>query len=184
MIYKTFTVMCVLILLSASAHGGSAPKELYGKSITVAWSEARSQRFESEQLVRNTGAAVQMNIYISTAGRPFVRVISSGIAGHSHHEQLGGPPTGLTESAPGEAAAKERVDFAGRSIVVYRQFRSGARRIAIDVDGSTCKATVVNGREGGKSIKQYSNRFGGAEVLSIQVGAISCSIREGNVFGQ
>jgi hypothetical protein len=108
-----------LTLLSAVAYAGSAPKELYGKSITVAWSEARTMKFESEQLVRNTGTAVQMNIYISTSGRPFVRVISHGFAGHGHHEQLGGWPSALTEAAPGETAAKDHVDFEGRSIVVW-----------------------------------------------------------------
>jgi hypothetical protein len=79
-----------LTLLSAVAHAGFAPKELYGKSVTVAWTENRTQTHESEQLVRNSASAVQMNIYISTAGRPFARVISSGIAGHNFHEQL--PP--------------------------------------------------------------------------------------------
>jgi hypothetical protein len=153
-------------MLSGVAQAGSAPKELYGKSITMAWSEARTMRFESEQLVRNTGTAVQ--ICIRTSGRPFVRVISHGFAGHGHHEQLGGWPSALTEAAPGKAA-KDHVDFGGRSIVVYRQFRSGARRVNIDLDGTTCKAKVVNGREGGKNIEQYSNRFGEAEVLSVQV---------------
>jgi hypothetical protein len=105
--------------------------------------------------------------------------------GRSYHE-LGHPGyhPSLTEAAPGEAAAKDHVDFEGHSIVLYRQFRSGARRIAIDVDGTVCKATVVNGREGGKNIAQYSNGYGMAEVLSLKVGAVSCSVREGNVFGQ
>jgi hypothetical protein len=65
---------------------------------------------------------------------------------------------------------------------VYRQFRSGARRIAIDTEGTVCKANVVIGREGGKPIETYG--YGSAEVLSLQVGSVSCSIKEGNVFGQ
>jgi hypothetical protein len=35
MIYKSFASIAALILLSGVAHAGSAPKELYGKSITV-----------------------------------------------------------------------------------------------------------------------------------------------------
>jgi hypothetical protein len=42
MISKSFALMGVLTLLSAAAHAGSTPKELYGKSITVAWSESIS----------------------------------------------------------------------------------------------------------------------------------------------
>jgi hypothetical protein len=181
MISKISAVICVLILLSAAAHAGSAPKELYGKSVTVTWTENRTQRLESEQLVRNSVSAVRMNIYISTVGRPFVRVISSGVAGRNFHDQMS-RPTSLTEAAPGEAAA-EHVDFEGRSLVVYQQFRSGARRIAIDVEGTACKATIVHGREGGKNI-QRTLGGGEAEVLSTKAEGVSCSIKEGNVFGQ
>jgi hypothetical protein len=182
MISRSLASFAALTLLSAVAHAGSAPKELYGKSIAVAWTEAHTQRFESEQQVRTTGTSVQMSIYISTAGRPFVRVINTSVYDHNFHEQSGVSRGRVTETAPGEAAARDRVDFEGRSIVVYQQFRSGARRIAIDAEGTVCKATVVNGREGGKPIETY--RYGSAEVLSLQVGSVSCSIREGNVFGQ
>jgi hypothetical protein len=186
MISKSFAVMGVLTLLSAVAHAGSAPKELYGKSITVAWTETRAQKFDSDQQEHNIGVYVQMHIYISTVGRPFVRVIYNGMSGRSMHE-LGGvhvTSTGVTEAAPGEVAAKDHVDFEGRSIAVYRQFRSGARRVGINLDGTACKAAVVNGREGGKSIAQYSTAFGRSQLLSVQVGSVSCSIRGGNVFGQ
>jgi hypothetical protein len=166
-----------LTLLSAVAYAGSAPKELYGKSITVAWSEARTMKFESEQLVRNTGTAVQMNIYISTSGRPFVRSLATV------------SPAMVTTSnwAVGLRPSRKplRVKQPQKTTSTSRDARllCGARRVSIVLDGTTCKATVVNGREGGKNIKQYSNRFGGAEVLSVQVGAVSCSVREGNVFG-
>jgi hypothetical protein len=86
------------------------------------------------------------------------------------------------EAAPGEAAA-EHVDFEGRSLVVYQQFRSGARRIPIDVEGTACKATTAHSREGGKNIKR-TLAGGEAEVLSTQAADVSCSVREGNVFGQ
>jgi hypothetical protein len=152
MISKSFTVIGVLTLLSAAAHAGPAPKELFGKSVTVTWTETRSQRFQSEQQVRNVGVAMQMNIYISTAGRPFVRLNSSGMAGRNYHEQFRGTTT-RTEQAPGEATT-EHVDFDGRSIVVYQQFRSGTRRIDIDAKGTVCRATIVNGREGGKDIER------------------------------
>jgi hypothetical protein len=183
MISRSLASIATLILFSGVALAGSAPKDLNGKSITVAWSESRALKFESEQGVRNAGTAYQMRIYISTAGRPFVRVTTVGMSGHSRREG-GGNPSGLTEAAPGEATARERVEFEGHSIVVYRQFRSGARRVTIDVDATTCKASVVNGREGGKNIVGYSNGFGSYQVLSVQVGAVNCSIREGNVFGQ
>jgi hypothetical protein len=65
MISRSFTIIGALTLLSAVAYAGPAPKELYGKSITVAWSESRDQRVETEKEVRNFGQAVKMNLYIS-----------------------------------------------------------------------------------------------------------------------
>jgi hypothetical protein len=183
MISRSVAVIGELTLLSTVAFAGLTPKELHGKSITVSWMETRTMRFESEQQVRNTGTYVQTNVYISTAGRPFVQVINNGLAGHNLHEQIGNLPTGREQTAPGEAG-RDRVDFEGQSILVYQQFRSGARRISIDLDGTTCKATLVNGREGGKNIVvRGPTGHGPAEVLSVQVEAIRCSIREGNVFG-
>ena len=105
-----------------------------------------------------------MSIYISTAGRSFVRLMEAGFGGYRYDGTSASCPS-LSETAPGEAAA-EHVDFEGRSIVVYRQFRSGARRIAIDIDGTTCRATD------GKNIQRSVGR-GGAEVLSAQVGSVS-----------
>jgi hypothetical protein len=188
MISKSLAVMGVLMLLSATSNAGSAPKEFYGKSITLQWSESWTAKFGSEQRARNGGTATQMNVYVSTAGRPFLRVMSTGMGGRSNQEAGGSGArrsTNLTETAPEEAAAaKQRVEFEGRSIVVYRQFLSGAHRIAIDTDGTTCKATVINGKEAGANNVRYSGGYGRYEILSVQVGSVSCSIREGNVFGQ
>jgi hypothetical protein len=63
---------------------------------------------------------------------------------------------------------------------VYTQFRSGARRIAIDLDATatSCKATVVVGKENGKALLRRR-----AEIFSTQIGSVSCTFREGNVFG-
>jgi hypothetical protein len=185
MIYKIITVIGALALISPTAHAGSAPKELYGKSITVAWSETFTHRFEFDRQVRNGGTSRTMNIYISTAGRPFVRVVAAGFGSFNVHQSglvWSGSTLADTETSPGETATKDHVAFEGRSIVVYRQFRSGARRIAIEVDGMTCRATIIHGREGGKTIEKS---FGGQEIMSLQVGSsVTCSIREGNVFGQ
>jgi hypothetical protein len=188
MICKSFAVVGALTLLSAVADAASAPKEVYGKSISVGWSQTLSERFATEGVTRNSGQVVQMNIYISTAGRPFVRVFQTVIGGGSRHQSGGTSPIkgATSEAAPGASAAKDRVTFEGRSVVVYRELQSGARRVVIDVDGAGtgCKASVVHGREGGKTMARNARGAGMSEIFSIQVGAVNCSIREGNVFGQ
>jgi hypothetical protein len=191
MIYKCFAVIGMLMLLPATVYAGPAPKELYGKSISVAWSQTSIQRLEADQRTRSIGRAVQVHIYISTAGRPFVRTVQGGApSGYNPYRE--GVPVGrlggsgeTREITPGDSASNDRVNFEGHSVVLYTQFQSGARRIAIDVDtaGTNCKATVVHGRERGQNIVRTTG-VGRAEVTSTEVGAVSCSIKEGNVFGQ
>jgi hypothetical protein len=189
MISNRFTAIGVLTLLSsAAAHAGSAPKELYGKSISVGWTESLTGRFGSEQLTRNIGRSCQMSIYISTAGRPFVRIRQNQFGGMGLQIKTGGAVemNRTSETAPdvSSSSATEHVNFEGRSIIVNTQFESGARRIAIDFDHNAgCKADVVNGKEAGKKLEGGVQR-GRFEASSIQVGSVSCSIREGNVFGQ
>jgi hypothetical protein len=85
----------------------------------------------------------------------------------------------------GPDQGKDRVDFKGRSMFVYRERMSGALRIAIDLDGAGtgCKASVINGRQGGKNIVQHILGDAQVEVSSVQVQSVNCSIKEGNVFG-
>jgi hypothetical protein len=91
-----------------------------------------------------------------------------------------------SDTAPGQSAVHDHVDFEGHSIVVYREYQSGARRIAIDFDGlsSSCKVAVIVGKQAGKNVMQQRTGHGMFDVSSVQVGSVSCSIREGNVFGQ
>jgi hypothetical protein len=60
----------VLTLLSATAYAGSAPKELYGKSIYIVWFESRAESGRRGGGLRNPKIAV----YISTAGHIFSRL--------------------------------------------------------------------------------------------------------------
>jgi hypothetical protein len=64
---------------------------------------------------------------------------------------------------------------------VYQEFESGAHRIAAEVDGanSSCKATVVNGRQAGSTLRQTVGG-GVMEISSVKVRAVRCSIHEGN----
>jgi hypothetical protein len=180
MISKSFAVIGALTLLSAAAYAESVPpKELYGKSITLQWSQSHTGKTLDDPIPRQWGRAISVNIYISTTGRPFMRQFETTTGGFNPHGITNNYGQVTREAAPNESNSAH-FDFQGRSVLLYRQFKSGVRRIAIDVDGSgtSCKATVINGREGGKDILQPR-----AEISSTLVGSVSCSIREGNVFG-
>jgi hypothetical protein len=169
-----------LILLSPDAHAGSPPKELYGKSITLQWTESRTGKVADQPTTRTWGKAITLTIYISTAGRPFHREFGSTIGGFNPHGITNNFGQVTSDVAPGESKL-DHFDFQGRSVVVYKQFQSGVRRIAIDLDasGTSCKGTVINGKESGKSILRTRG-----EIVSTQIGAVNCSIKEGNLLGQ
>jgi hypothetical protein len=150
----------------------------------VRWTESFSAKLATEQVVHSFGRAEQMNIYISNAERAFVRSISTGIGGLNYHAQPGGTRGGSVDTVPGDSGAKEHVDFQGRMIVAYREYVSGARRVAIDVNGTSCTASVVLGRQAGRSALTQNSVRGSLDASSIQIGTVSCSIQDGNIFGQ
>jgi hypothetical protein len=151
----------------------------------VQWSESLTGKFSGEQVTQNIGYAYQMNVYVSTAGRPFVRLVQTGKGDRQVRSMVAGfLSTVSDEAAPGQASAKDHVNFEGRSLAVYREFQSGARRIAIDLDGTGCKATIINGRRPGDKLLRPQMGSGRAfEASSVQIGTVSCSVKEGNVFG-
>jgi hypothetical protein len=53
--YKSVAVIGTPSLFSALVHAGSAPKELFGKSIAVQWSEPLTGRYGGEQFTQNIG---------------------------------------------------------------------------------------------------------------------------------
>jgi hypothetical protein len=75
------------------------------------------------------------NIDVSTVGCALVPLMQSSL-GDFIKSPVGAVSLGRkSEMSPDESEAKDRAEFEGHSIVVYREFQSGARRITIDVDG-------------------------------------------------
>jgi hypothetical protein len=187
MFCKVAASLLALTLLSATVHAGSAPKELYGKSITVRWSETYSGTFKSDGISRSMGSAVQFEIYVSSAGRPFARETRSMSGAYSHQERMGGAHVrGVKESSPeSNSAAAHHINFSGHTIEVLQEFTSGAGRLAINVEpaGNACSASVIVGKQAGSQVIERKNARGPLVASSIEVGAVSCAIREGNVFG-
>jgi hypothetical protein len=189
MICRVAGAFFALTSLSVATHAESAPRELYGKSVEVAWTESFIGKRTTDSNTLSIGSAYRVSIYVSGAGRSFVRVSRAGYGGSSYHIKAGGNggiSFAPTESGPEDSSGTrgDHVTFEGHSIVVYREFESGARRILIDVsDATTCKASVVNGKLAGQRAMRQMLGRGIMEITSLQVGTVSCSMREGNVFG-
>lgn len=174
----------ILILGSLTFSFGpaiAAPSQIYGKSVVVSWNEDRQQRVNGEEIVRNVSRSAQFSVYVSSAGKVFSRM------GYAFSGNRGGLKTGKKDAVSGESS--RNVSFTGNSMTMVGGHGSGgARSIHVTFDGGFqgCSAQVVSGKESGaSSIRAKSMVTGEAiEILSIKTGAASCSVKDGNVFGE
>ena len=128
-------------------------------------------------------AQMQLSVYVSDVGRPFVR---------SHRTlttQKRGTESKDIDTAPGGSigvSTASNVQFSGNAMTMTMAMDSGARRITVSFDGAfaSCSANVINAKEGGRSMVIRSRYTGqNREVLSTNMSVNGCSVRSGNVFG-
>lgn len=176
-----------LATLSSSFAGSAPPKQLYGKSVTVAWTENRSQRFVGEQNFRPVGVSLQRSVYISTAGRVFART-SSTAGRRGGRGALSGAAEHVGASGTNYSGGASNVQFGGNSIIMSGGFTASARRVMINLDGSfeSCTAQVITAKEVGAKVGVWRGIASGRmlEVESVSAGPASCSVKSGNVFAE
>ena len=160
----------------------AAPSALLGKSVVLSISESRLSRPVAGGPATNSSAQTQLSVYVSSAGRPFVRSNRTLTTGRR------GAETKAIDTAPGGnigVSTASNVSFSGNAMTVTLAMTSGARRIMVNFDASysTCSASAITAREGGKNLV-IRNRYTGEnrEVLSTQFSVNSCGIKSGNVF--
>ena len=164
MLRHTFAVLLTFATVALGATAANAaPRELYGKSIVVTWTEERVQEIKGsfKPALRNG----TFTVYVSTAGNIFKR----NTMGRNSDERVG-------------SEAHDRVSFAGRTLIVIQNWSQyGARRIQVIFDQgfTSCSADVVRGKETGAAVIQGSH---GAIIQSVKTTGVSCSLRDGNVF--
>lgn len=176
--------LCAATLTLATLTAAqAAPKQLYGKSVTVSWSESRNQRPAGEQNFRTVTVNLQRSVYISTAGRLFSRhhaMVQRGRKARS------GQTEGVGSSGTNLSGGARDARFQGNDLIISSAFTGAARQIVISFDGGGCTARVIIAKQvGAKTASLRGVASGGRqiEVESAQAGAASCSVRDGNVFG-
>jgi hypothetical protein len=175
-----------LALLSATfavgaAGANAAPRELYGKSIVVTWTEERVQRLNGQGPFQSVSINGAFSAYVSTMGNIFSRNTMSNPAARRGR---GAEGSREREGSTGHM----RVSFAGRTLVAIGTLAAhGALRVAVTFDQgfTSCNANVIRGKEtGAASIIGHSMIRPGVEVeiQSVRTTGVSCSLRDGNVF--
>jgi hypothetical protein len=172
---RDFTVTrCAFVLLltfatfvSAATAAYAAPRQLYGKSIIITWTEQRLQQHKgSFRLVSRNGT---LSVYVSTEGHIFNRSTMAGGRHVNSRERVG-------------SDGHTRISFAGRTLIVFQSgASSGARKIQVTFDQgfTSCNADIIRGKETGAATILGAH---GAVIESIKTTAISCSLHDGNIF--
>jgi hypothetical protein len=167
-----------MLLLISSASAGP-PAQLYGKTVHVSWHEDELSRSVGQQNFSRSGGGhlKHLIIYISALGRPFVRRWNAtGAGARGVNEQVGG-------SGNGNYGGVRAAEFQGRSLLwTAASGGGGATRVQIDFDASfgSCTAGLIVGKEAGAST--FFRQGGKVEVQEVSIGAVTCSIEEGNAF--
>jgi hypothetical protein len=176
--------ICVAALSApalAPADAGSPPAALYGKSVVVTWSEARSLRPAGSDLpFHSVNASYELGTYVSTAGRAFSRTSLTAGGRTGSIDNVGG-------SGHSSTGGLRTVEFQGNSLTTSAAFQGGARRIVVNFgEGfANCTAEVVIAKQVGARTMTVTGLLGRTiEIESATAGPASCSVRSGNVFGE
>jgi hypothetical protein len=93
----------IAVPIDARAASTSPPAALLGKSILLTWNETRQQRMVGEQSFRTVSASHNLSMYVSVAGRVFVRqTIRTGAGSGSGDQVSGSPDLTWFRASPGE----------------------------------------------------------------------------------
>ena len=164
-------------IVSTAAHAGPPP-QLLGKSVVVNWSETRSQRSGDNPDYRTVDASHTLIVYVSSAGRVFIRQVNRTKSGSGKMDQ------GPGES--GSATTSRTASFDAQSMTVIGESIGGARRTTAKFDNSFTTCTAIQGtgfQEGKTHVSISSITKKRVEIRSVVVSGVSCSIQSGNAFG-
>jgi hypothetical protein len=159
----------MIVSTCGSAHA-AAPKQLYNKTVTITWGESGTYTRVSDGKSASPTGQFQLIVYISSAGRAFVRASAKA-----------GTFGGTRERGPEQNS--NNVQFEGNNLVLTGASLGVARRILTSFDASfaSCTTSVTIGKIGPDATIVG---FDGAvyKVISMLAGASGCSIRDGNAL--
>jgi hypothetical protein len=176
MISRVF--LCSLFVVAPLQARAAPSADLVGKSVLVSWTENRQQRINNAPEMRAVTVGFQLQIYVSGVGRPFSRLTAGNRSGSHGNEQVGAQGQSL-------GGGVRSIVANGNSITLQATYGNYARNLRIDVapGGAGCSAQMSVGKEAGSAPKAFQSGGRTIEIHSVSVSGVSCSIRQGNVFG-
>jgi hypothetical protein len=159
-------------ILATPALAGGVPPQAMDKTITISFT-ATGQARSPEGKLQNFNTQVTRIIYVSSAGRLFMR-----------HRASNGKASRGGDFEPGTAArGAGSFSFQGSRLVGVIPYEVGARQITVTFDSSysSCTASIIEGHSGGVIRRKGPNGMM-YEISSATTSTPACSIQSGNVF--
>jgi hypothetical protein len=165
----------------APCAAAAAPSQLYGKSVTVNWSETRSQRaVGQEPAFHPVSIPFTLTVYVSSEGHIFRRLSSITPNGRQS-----GAKDRVGESSSG-ANSSFAAQFRGNAMVASGSNGGFGLHVEVTFDSSFggCTAQVIAAKQSGSRTVMLRSIASGAtiEVESASAGSASCSVAQGNPF--
>jgi hypothetical protein len=159
------------LVLAGPALAGSAPQPALDKTVTLSWTTSGTSRRLDGTPFSFSNVNIR-TIYISGAGRPFVRI---SVRSKKHRREFNLAP---------DDRRRSHVNFQGDKLVGVELFDSGARQYTATFDPafSSCSLSVIDAKSGGMKIKRWGPDGATYEIDNVSTGSPTCSIQSGNVF--
>jgi hypothetical protein len=158
-----------LLLVAADSFAqAAAPKEIYNKTVTITWTETGTYTRVSDGKQTNPTGRFKAIVYISSAGRPFVRASSTN---------------GNFSNSGDRGPEQNNARFEGDKLVMTGVSIGIARRLVTTFDAgfASCATSVTIGKAGANArIVGFDREI--HNVVSMQAGGASCSIANGNAL--
>ena len=182
----TIPFVVISTMLATIAQANAAPEALKGKTITISWTEIRSEKVDSlDSEMLSVSVRFLLKVYVSEKGRSFTRMIRNGGPGSGRNPRTYNSDQGpVDQNSLGTAG---NVSFSGQKMMVTRTFNSGARQVSAVFDSgfASCSARIIVGKQAGSGGYLAGRTMNGRNeyIFSSAVSGESCSIATGNEFG-
>jgi hypothetical protein len=165
-----------LMGLSAPALASGAPVGALNTTITISFTATGMSQMPDGG-TKGFSTSVVRTIYVSSAGRLFMRHSATGTLGRRTHTRGGDFDPGDTRMGKGSFS------FQGNKLVGVIPYPAGARQITATFDAgfSSCTASIIEGGSGGVIERKGPNGVA-HKITGATTSSPSCSIQSGNAF--
>jgi hypothetical protein len=172
--------LAVLVVSSSFALAAGAPSQLYNKTITISWTSSGTAKGADGRVINFSNTNTR-TIYVSTAGRLFVRF---NLNSNRRHSTGRSGEAGPTDKVNADGNARD-IHFEGNRLVGTAAFNSGGARqfvATFDSGFSSCTASVVAGKSGSGPMTMKGPDGAMYSVDRMESTGATCSIQSGNAF--